>query len=61
MQQIDRPLHEGIALLLRQAHQVEEHRDGQRPAEILGEFAFTLVDDLVDQIIGQSRGFCFRA
>ena len=60
MEQIDRPLHEGVALVLGQAHQVEKHRYRQRSAEIGGELAFALGDDLVDQIVGHVTDLAFE-
>ena len=46
MEQVDRPVDEGVAHLLRQAHQVEEDRHRQRSAEGGGEFHFAGIDEI---------------
>src|SRR5579862_7614882 len=52
MQQVDCPLHEGITHILRQPHDVEEHRDRQWSAEGRREFALAPIHELRKQVSG---------
>src|SRR5882762_7423190 len=60
VQQVDRPLHEGVAHVLGQAHDVEEYADRQRSTEVSGELAPAFVHDLIEQVPGPLADLAFE-
>ena len=47
-------------MLLRQGHEVQKHRHRQRSAEICRELTLALVDELIDQVIGELSNRTFQ-
>ena len=62
MEQGHRPTDKGVAHIARQSHQVQKYQHRQRAAKNLVKFAFALVDEFIDQFIGQcaDAGFKFQ-